>query len=167
MILNLNDSKWKDLTVFFEQTKSLPQLLEQWYSLIGSSQEHNFYVDQLFNSFLHQATITNAAFAVVPWLVNVCESGKTRHQIEYLADVCLVEANRITRGTYHNRKDTIEYPDWLMVDYFEAIRKAVALADICIQSDKSDTPEKIQLVQLRPALDGNANLAWEQWGQEL
>ncbi len=91
---------------------------------IGSDQEDTIYRRDLFDMFLHQNTITNAAFAVVPWLVQVCKNGGTRFRVEYLTDTALVEANRLKYGLYYNREGTEGYPKWLMSDYKQAILEA-------------------------------------------
>ncbi len=120
------------------------------------------YREKLFDLFLNQATITNAAFAVVPWLVQVCREGITTFQIEYLTHTALVEANRLKYGVYYNRKGTNEYPEWLMSDYQQAIREARDLADVMLQAEP-DENRKHGLVAMKPALFGDADLAWSQW----
>jgi len=83
-VLSLDDEKWKHLTTFFGEPENLPFVLGKWLKAIGSKQEIDIYRDDLFDLFLHQATITNAAFAVVPFLVGVCKKGGTKFQVEYL-----------------------------------------------------------------------------------
>jgi len=116
----------------------------------------------LLHLFLHQATITNAAFAVVPWLVDVCAKYQSRFQVEYLTDVSLVEANRLKHGVYFNRHGTEVFPKWLMSDYHEAIVEARNLVDKVLEIEP-DKERKRGLVAMKPALFGNADLAWSQW----
>src|SRR5688500_9541152 len=111
-MLPLNDDRWKQLTTFFGESENLPSLISDWLKSIGSDKEEIVYERDLLDLFLHQATITNAAFAVVPWLVHVCKEGITKFQVEYLTDVALVEANRLKYGVYYNREATEEYPEW-------------------------------------------------------
>ncbi len=87
--------RWRELTTFFGTPQELPKVLAQWLASVGFDVEELLYQRDLFHLFLHQATISNAAFAVVPWLVHVCNEGKTRFRVEYLTDVALVEANRL------------------------------------------------------------------------
>ena len=91
-MLPLNDDKWKQLTIFFGKPENLPSVIQEWLEYIGTDQEETINREKLFDLFLHQATITNAAFAVVPWLVHVCREGVTTFQIEYLTHTALVEA---------------------------------------------------------------------------
>ncbi len=98
----------------------------------------------------------------MPWLVSVCKQGITKFQIEYLTDVALVEANRLKYGVYYNREGTEEYPKWLMSDYQQAILHARDLIDDVIEAEQ-DEQRKHGLVAMRPALFGDADLAWCQW----
>jgi hypothetical protein len=116
----------------------------------------------LFDVFLHQVTITNAAFAVVPWLVHICQQGSTRFQVEYLTDVALVEANRLKHGAYYHRKGTQAYPEWLMLDYQQAIVKSRSLIDGVLEAEPVSN-RKRGLLAMQPALFGDADLAWSQW----
>jgi hypothetical protein len=161
-MLPFDDDRWGRLTTFFGEPENLPKILGEWFASIGLDQEDTIYRRDLLNRFLHQATITNAAFAVVPWLVHVCKSGDTRFRLEYLTDVALVEANRLKHGVYWNRKGTEEYPEWLMSDYKQAIIEARGLADDAIEAEH-DVERKRGLVAMMPALYGNADLAWSQW----
>jgi hypothetical protein len=164
-MLSLDDDRWERLTTFFPSPKDLPKVLGRWLASIGTEEEQTIYGRDLFDLFLHQATITNAAFAVVPWLVDVCKKCKTKHRVEYLTDVALVEANRIKYGVYFNRKGTEENPQWLMPDYHQAIIESRHLADEALASE-NDEEWKRGLEKLRPALQGDAELAWSQWHSE-
>ena len=161
-MLPLDDEHWARLTTFFGEPENLPSVLRQWLASIGSDQEDTIYRRDLFDFFLHQATITNAAFAVVPWLVDVCKKRKTKYRVEYLTDVALVEANRLKYGVYYNREGTKEYPEWLMSDYKQAIVESRNLVDDVIEAEH-DEERKHGLIALKPALYGNADLAWSQW----
>ncbi len=162
-MLPLDDDRWQQLTTFFKEPKDIPKILEEWLASVGFDQnESTIYHDDLFDIFLHQTTITNVAFAIVPWLVHVCRTRDTRFRATYLSDVALVEALRIKFGVHDNREGTEKYPDWLMSDYTQAISDACNLVDDAIDSEP-DQDRKRLLVALKPALFGNADLAWSQW----
>lgn len=161
-MLALDDDRWQQLTTFYGEPKDVPRVLDDWIASIGFDQEDTIYRRDLFDVFLHQATITNAAFAIVPYLVHACRTSRTKYRIEYLTDVALVEANRIKHGLYFNRQDTEAYPTWLMPDYHEAIIEARNLVDDAMD-DEPDAERKRGLVAMTPALYGNAELAWSQW----
>lgn len=76
--------------------------------------------------------------------------------------MALVEANRLKYGVYGNRKGTEETPEWLMADYHRAIVASRDLVDEVIASEPDDE-EKRDLVAMKPALYGDAELAWSQW----
>jgi hypothetical protein len=161
-MLPLDDDRWGQLTTFFEEPKHLPKVLRTWLESIGLNHEEGIYNRELFDLFLHQATITNAAFAVVPWLVQVCKEGRTNLRGQYLIDVALVEANRLEYGVCGNRRKTAPYPEWLMSDYHNAILDARKLVEEMIQVEQNDEI-KFGLTALKPALYGNSGLAWSQW----
>lgn len=161
-MLSLNDDRWPLLTTFFGRSEDLPRILSEWLASIGFDHERTIYHRDLFNLFLHQGTITNAAFAVVPWLVHVCATCETRFAVEYMTDVALVEANRLKSGVYWNREGTERFPEWVMEDYAQAIMECRNLADDVIEAEYD--PERMHgLVALKPALYGNTELAWSQW----
>ena len=164
-MLPLDDDRWSRLTTFFGEPENLPNVLRQWLASIGFDEEDTIYRRDLFHLFLHQNTITNAAFAIVPWLVHVCNTGQSKYTVEYLTDVACVEANRLKFGVYGNRKGTEEYPEWLMVDYKQAIVESRNLVDDVIEAEQ-DHERKHGLVAMKPALYGNGNLAWHQWNPE-
>ena len=134
-MLALDDERWSRLTTFFGEAKDLPEVIRRWLSSLQTEEERTIYLRDLFDLFLHQNTITNAAFAVVPWLIAVCKEKRSTNAIEYLTDVACVEANRLESGVYYNREGTEEAPDWLMADYHQAITESRALADDAINME--------------------------------
>lgn len=161
-MLPLDDERWKQLSTFFGEPENLPSVIRDWLKAIGSDQENTVYRRDLFELFLHQSTVTNAAFAVVPWLVHVCKESLTHYQVEYLTDIALVEANRLKYGVYYHREGTEEYPEWLMVDYRQAIIESRNLIEGVLETEL-DEGRKRRLIAMRPALFGDADLAWLQW----
>lgn len=127
-MLALNDDRWQFLTTFFGEAQALPLVISEWLLALGTDQESTIYYGDLFDTFLHQATITNAAFAIVPWLIHICQQKHTNLQVEYLTDVALVEANRLTSGVYFNRDGTEPYPGYsiptrgIMLSIFPILR---------------------------------------------
>jgi hypothetical protein len=161
-MLPLDDERWKSLTTFFGEPENLPVVIKKWLEAIGTDLEFTIYSQDLFDVFPHQVTITNAAFAVVPYLVHICKEGRTRYQIEYLTDVALVEANRLKSGVHYNREDTQAYPEWLMLDYQPAIAESRSLI-FGVLGAEPDQNRKRGLLAMQPALFGDADLAWSQW----
>ena len=161
-MLPLDDDRWGYLSTFFEEPDCLPDILNKWMRSIGSDQEETIYQCDLLDLFLHQASITNAAFAVVPWLVHICKQGNTKFRVMYLTDVAMVEVNRLKMGLHYNRKGTEQYPEWLMNVYHQAIVEARQLTEITIK-EEVDARNKQGLIALKPALYGDADLAWSQW----
>lgn len=161
-MLSLGDDRWALLTTFFGAPEDMPKVMEEWLAAIGFDQERTIYLESLYDLFLHQATITNAAIAMVPWLVHVCATQETEYRVEYLTDVALVEARRLKSGTYWNREGTEQYPEWIMADYRQAIVDSRNLVDDVLDAERNKE-RKRGLVALKPALYGNAERAFSNW----
>ena len=161
-MLQLNDLRWKELTSFFGEGEDIPVVIDKWLISVGTENEEEVYDEDLFDLFLHQMTITNAAFAIVPWMIHVCAKRETELRMIYVAHIGAVEAGRIEHGVYYNRDGTEESPDWLMPEYHLSVRKARDLATELIQLDNASAV-KCGLVAIYPAFEGNATLAWKQW----
>jgi len=161
-MLALTDPRWASLGPFFGEGADIPRAIERWLGSMGTDAEQDAYFDHLFELFLHQETITDAAIAVVPWLMHACTQLETRHRAMYLAHVAMVEANRLEYGVPRSAAGSAGLFDDLMPDYRAAIGQARAMADDLIGLRPEDATEH-GLVALRPALHGDAGLAWKQW----
>lgn len=154
-MLPLDSDRWGELASFFGTPVDVARAIAHWREACGFDQELDVYSQELFQSYLHQGTISSVAFAVVPWVVDTLQSRQVRHPAHYLIDVATVELNRLEYGTYYPRGTPgAPPPDWLAADYAHAIQEAAQLAE-----DLLDTPlppdERHMLWQLLPALFGN------------
>ena len=76
--LPLESPRWKFLTAHFNNAgtdgglPAVPTLLARWHRYAGTYAEEDAYGD-LFESYLHQRTIQDVAYAVVPHLVSRLE----------------------------------------------------------------------------------------------
>lgn len=157
-MLPLSSPRWSELDTFFGKPEQVPVVLREWVDAIGFDQEQEIYSRDLFDLFLHQGTITNVAFAVVPWIVEACRHAVPTHRAQYLADVALVELNRLTHGVHFVRDGGIAEPDWLMTDYRNAIEQAQSLAEDALDEPLSEEVQQM-LWESMPALFGNAAMA--------
>jgi hypothetical protein len=165
-MLPLDSPRWNELNPFYGQPEDVPIVLADWLQSIGFDQEPTIYWDRLFQLFLHQGTITNLAYAVVPWLVEAATVRCSPLAADYLADVAMVEWDRLEFGTYSPRGTPGEEPPgWLADDYHRAIECAGPAAE-----DLLDTPleerSRDSLWRLLPALFGNATLAAKRYRGE-
>lgn len=149
---------------FFGKGAELPQAIEVWLESIGSDSELDAYHDDLHERFLHQDTICAASIAVVPWLVHACTRLDTDHRALYCAHVALVEANRLAYGVGSTEPGGDELLESLMPDYRAAIERARVMADGLAERHPVEAAA-VGLLALRPALHGDATLAWAQWGE--
>ncbi len=110
----------------------------------------------------HQGSITTSAYALVPYLVTLCDQRKTPFNIEYLADVAWIEMSRIAPEL-----SPPTMPDFLRDDYLQIMKIVPDMVDEAIDNEiDSDRTEGLRA--LKPALHGNWRLAYRQWtGQEF
>jgi hypothetical protein len=165
-MLPLDSPRWSELDTFFDKPEGVPRVLMEWVIALGFDREMTIYSQNLFHLYLHQGTITNVAFAIVPWLVNHLSLTSVENRIEYLSDVGLVEFRRQTCGVHHVRDGGDPEPDWLMPDYHAAIREAELMAEEIL--DEPHPEERImELWTVYPALCGNAAEAGKRmYGEE-
>ena len=84
---------------------------------------------------------------------------------EETPDFAFVEANRRKYGVYFNRKGADEFPEWLVADYRQTVVDAQDLVDDAMAAEPDE--EWISgLMKRRPALRGDAELAWSRWQSE-
>lgn len=158
-MLPLDDPRWQELHPFFGRPEDVPGMLADWWQAIGTDYEELLYTRDLFDLFLHQGTITNLAFAIVPWLVAAATTEGSRQPVRYLTDVALVEWRRLHNGPYAPPGRPGEPPpDWLADDYRAAIEVAGPLAEDLLDGPISEHERK-ELWTLMPALFGNDKLA--------
>lgn len=159
-MLPLDSPRWKELDPFFGPPERVPQVLAEWWQSIGTDWEQTLYARDVFDLFLHQGTIRNVSFAVVPWLVAAVTEAGSRHAAQYIADVALVEWNRLVCGIHApdpKRRPGQSPPDWLADDYRQAILAAGPLAEDLLDGPLSDH-ERVELWMDYPALFGNGKL---------
>lgn len=113
---SLDSTKWATLSTFFGDPSDLPGHLRRWQDALGTSTEEDVYAD-FYECFLHQATITDAAYAVVPYIVEALDQRRTKRVFDYVTDLGLIEANRLTP---HSPK----MPEGLDIKYADAIARA-------------------------------------------
>ena len=154
-MLDFADQRWRSLETTYD-CDDVVALVRKWHASIGFDQELPQY-QLLSNQFMHQCTITDLAFAMVPHLVATCEANTTSFTLLYLTDVGVTEANRLSPGSR-----APDLPAFLADAYSEAIIRAQPLAEAAIDS-APECRESWELRAIKPALFGNAELAWNQW----
>lgn len=95
-MLALNSQNWISLSTFFGKPEELPVRILAWQQAIGTEDEESRW-SELFEMFLHQFSITDAAYAVAPYVVEQFERISHQRWIEYLVTLGLIEAERDNR----------------------------------------------------------------------
>jgi hypothetical protein len=100
MMLPLDSSRWMSFRTFFGTPKQVPQMLGTWQRSIGSHDESIGSHDEssrwsdLWELFLHQCTITDAAYAAFPHVVFQLNRVEPRKRFDYLVELALIESAR-------------------------------------------------------------------------
>jgi DNA-directed RNA polymerase subunit F len=98
--LPLESTRWRELKAHFgnagqdTELPSVPTLLRRWHEAVGTYGEEYEYGD-LRESFLHQGTILDVAYAVVPHLASRLSELDPDRRSEVLEDIAVVEAVRL------------------------------------------------------------------------
>src|SRR5436190_888834 len=95
MMLSLDSPRWKSFRTYFGTPEQVPQRLASWRQSIGSPDEDSRW-SELWEQFLHQFTITDAAYAAVPHVVRELGRVELRRRLDYLVELALIESARQT-----------------------------------------------------------------------
>ena len=156
-MLPFDDARWGEVSTFYDD--DLASVVREWSMAVGFDQESDIY-HRLFNLYLHQNTITNSAFVVVPYVVKYCQSLSPDDQAIYLIDVATVEYCRLRHGCWDGSPEL----DWAMPEYHESLVIAQQLVENVL--DQGIDPElDTELKTLQPVLYGNLQLAIERQDQ--
>lgn len=154
-MLELGSPRWQELDTTYDC--NLTSLVSRWLNAVGFDQEARFY-DELKDQFLHQGDFSNAAFAILPYLVTVASDGLTNQATEYLTDAGWIEAWRLTSAS-------AMIPQDLTRDYHVALERCPNLADDLV--DRFDGNERAwALAAVRPAFHGDGQTALMQLFEE-
>jgi hypothetical protein len=113
---SLDDKRWRSLRTFFHSGRTLPGLIRRWQAGLGSPEAEEVWAE-LRDLFLHQLTITNAAYAVLPYMVAGLERVPVGKRLNYLVDLGVSEAARRNPGSP-------AFPDGLAEAYKASIEAA-------------------------------------------
>lgn len=165
--LPLESPRWKSLAAHFNNAgvdgriPAVPTLLARWHHCAGTYAEEDAYGD-LFESYLHQRTIQDVAYAIVPHLVSHLEKLDPDRRAEVLDDIAVVEHYRTTprekvqaivddmrRTLSESLRDSFiaatlsrypALPDDLAPAYLDAIARATLLAGSTWGQESSHAP---------------------------
>jgi hypothetical protein len=126
-MLPLDSPPWNSFHTFFGSAAQVPQRIATWRASIGGPNEDSQWTD-LWEQFLHQYTITDAAYAAVPHVVAELPRIPSRKRFDYLLEVGLIESARQQVGAPELAIDLADA-------YHKAIGRARALAVECLSLD--------------------------------
>jgi hypothetical protein len=161
--LPLHSPRWTSLKAHFgnagldTEIAAVPKLLQRWHRAVGGYAEEYAYAD-LYESFLHQLTILDVAYAVVPHLVTRLGELDPDRRIHVLDDVAIVEQTRL--------RDPADLEATI-----EAMRRTLPedMRDICIQATRSyhpALPDDLAVAYLEAVVDAK-RVAGDAWGRAV
>lgn len=114
----LDSPDWRQFHTYFGTPEEVPQRLLAWKHSIGSPDEERSWYN-LYEQFLHQMTITDAAYAVVPHIVAELHRIEPRKRFDCcLMELAIIESARQSRGS------SAKLPPTLAQEYYESIKVA-------------------------------------------
>ena len=152
-MLPFDDARWSEVSTFYDD--DLASVVREWSMSVGFDQEARIY-HRLFHLYLHQNTITNSAFVVVPYVVKYCQSLPPNDRASYLLDVATVEYCRLRHGCWDGSPEL----DWAMPTYHESLKTAQPLVEDVLD-EEIDPVLKSELWAIQPVLYGNLAMAMD------
>lgn len=111
-LISLDSPRWKAFKTYFGSSQDLPRRIAAWMASIGGPDEERKW-DELWEQFLHQGTITEAAYAVVPYVARELAHVAPHDRLMYFVQLGLIESAR--------QSSAPEIPDDLAASYHAAV----------------------------------------------
>jgi hypothetical protein len=123
-MLPLDSPRWHKLKTFTPEPARLPGLVDQWRQANVPKKATALW-RELVDFFLHQFSITDAAYAVLPYVAAELQRMPPRQQFDYIVDASLVEAARLLPQAPKMPKD-------LAASYEVGVRQVRDVACSCL-----------------------------------
>jgi len=119
----LDSHRWKSFATYFGSPDELPNQVQRWQASIGTVGEKSAWAD-VSERFLHQSTITEAAYAVAPYVTSEFDRVPLLQRLNYLIDLGLIEAAQFNGGPV--------VPDDLADAYLQSVQTSRRHAVQCL-----------------------------------
>jgi hypothetical protein len=126
-MLPLDSPRWKSFSTYFGTPEEMPRRIAEWREAIGGRDEEREW-SGLWEQFLHQGTIKDAAYAAVPHVVRELGRVEPRKRFDYLVELGLIESARQQSGSP-------AVPVDLAGAYYEAVGQSKRFAVECLALD--------------------------------
>lgn len=123
-MLSLDSLRWESLRTYRGAGAELPAAIRKWREAIGGEEEEPLWTD-LWERFLHQGTITDAAYAAAPHVVQELKRIAPQNRLDYLVQLGIVESARASQVSP-------DLPEYLADSYNEAVMEARSYAVACL-----------------------------------
>jgi hypothetical protein len=129
-MLPLDHPSWNDLKTQVGKASDVPELIRRWQGAIGQPSEEDCW-DDLWSQILYELEITDAAFAVIPYVAQELDRVEPHRWLDYLWVFEHVEIARL-------KADAPAPPPALVNSYGAAVKRAQRIA---IQALSLDLPK--------------------------
>lgn len=123
-MLPLDSPRWRTLKTFCDSGLKLRELVRRWHDVVGTPEAKAVY-GELRDYFTHQYSMVDAAYAVIPHVVEELERLTPKDRILPLIDIGITEL-----ATYSPHEPPM--PADLEEDYSAALKKATKIAERCL-----------------------------------
>ncbi|HKB00836.1 MAG TPA: hypothetical protein VKD90_01395 [Gemmataceae bacterium] len=148
-MLPLESERWQSLRTFFGESKDLPDRIRRWLKVAGRPEADPRWRD-FAEQYLHQTTITDAAYAVVPYLASALDRFPPPARLAYVINIACVESAV-------QKEYAPQLPDDLAGDYRSAVEHTRGAAAELLPAPWSK-PEFVGLVAALCCLHGHDQL---------
>jgi hypothetical protein len=159
-LLPLDDELWSTLEPSHWRRGDLVSSVREWLRSVGRPDEMERFGD-FGDAVMRDGETSIGAYALAPYMVDVCRQGRTPFIVDYLTIVGMIELNRLAR-----KPGTPGVPETLLEDYSQAVQDASNLVTPAIRG--MDQPLRTwALRSVRPVFRGDWELAMRYWNLEI
>lgn len=133
-LLPLDDERRATLEPSGWRRGSLASSVHEWLLAVGMSDEMEKY-DDFADAIMRDGDVSEGAYAMVPYMVDVSRRKRTPFVVDYLTIVGMIELNRLARVP-----GPPDVPEYLLEDYLRAVRDASGLVASAIRM--ADDPSR-------------------------
>jgi len=137
-MLDLNSSRWSDLTHAYGSAANIPNLLRQLESALPQEDYKSEPWFSIWSALCHQGDVYTATYAAMPHIIAQAGKKRDKRRLDCLSFVGYAEACR-------HRKGAPPVPSDLKDDYLAAIRSAPELFLFSLQENWRQEETKMLL----------------------
>ena len=151
-MLDLQSSRWNELSHAYGKASDIPVLLEQLETAPAPVNYESEPWFSLWSALCHQSDVYTASYAAVPHIVFVAASKPLAEQVDFIHFVSAVEA-------YRHKRTAPPIPSDLEQSYHLALEQTANFILDCLQKDWNEEDYRVLLGALA-VVRGKYKLGW-------